>query len=94
MFAGDNSAVAETDIVVTVDVNLFVMSPEIIRPLLSSPDMVAWIINWDYRNYTGPSEYQTFNMNLLAMRPVTWRDVTGYKGSIEDLVKQYRLPMY
>ena len=38
MFAGDNAAVAETDIVVTVDANMFVMSPEIIRPLISSPD--------------------------------------------------------
>ena len=92
MFAGDNAAVAETDIVVTVDVNLFVMSPEIIRPLLSNPDMVAWVLYWSYTNYTGPGEYfrKTFNMNLLAMRPASWREVTGYKGSIEGLVRNYR----
>ena len=92
MFAGDNAAVAETDIVLTVDVNLFVMSPEIIRPLISSPDSVAWVLNWNYENYTGPGEYfkKTFNMNLLAMRPASWREVTGYKGSIEGLVEHYR----
>ena len=92
MFAGDNAAVADTDIVLTVDVNLFVMSPEIIRPLLSSPDMVAWILNWNYQNYTGWGEYfqKTFNMNLLAMRAASWREVTGYYGSTEGLVRQYR----
>ena len=92
MFAGDNAAVAETDIVVTADVNLFVMSPEIIRPLLSSPNMEAWIINWNYDNYTGPEEYfkKTFKMSLMAMKPATWREVTGYNGSIEGLVKYYR----
>ena len=92
MFAGDNAAVADTDIVLAVDANLFVMTPEIIRPLLSSPDMVAWILNWNYQNYTGKGEYfrKTFNMNLLAMRAASWREVTGYKGSIEGLVKHYR----
>ena len=91
MFAGDNVAVADKDIVVTVDGNSFVMSPEIIRPLISSPDMVAWVINWHYKNYTVPGEYfeKTFNMNLLAMRAASWREVTGYKGSIEGLVKHY-----
>ena len=37
MFAGENPAVADSDIVLAVDANLFVMSPEIIRPLVSRP---------------------------------------------------------
>ena len=93
MFAGDNAAVAETDIVLSVDANLFVMSPEIIRPLISRPDRVAWILNWNYENYT--ENYMryfemTFNMNLLAMRAASWREITGYQGSIEGLVRDYR----
>ena len=48
MFAGDNPAVDGTDIVLSVDANLFVMSPEIIQPLISSPDMVAWVLNWNW----------------------------------------------
>ena len=92
-FAGENAAVAETDIVLSVDANLFVMSPEIIRPLLSSPDMVAWVINWNYENYTGPGEYykKTFGAGLMAMRANSWMEVTGYQGSIEGLVSNYRL---
>ena len=92
MFAGDNTAVADTDIVVAVDANMFVMTPEIIRPLLSSPDKVAWVINWSTENYTENWRYfeMTFNMNLLAMRAADWRKVTGYQGSIEGLLIQYR----
>lgn len=92
MFAGDNAAVADIDIVLTVDANMFVMSPEIIRPLFSNPDMVAWVLNWNLLNYTGEGEYfrDTFAMNLLAMRAATWKEVTGYQGSIEGLVKHYR----
>ena len=92
MFAGDNAAVADTDIVLTVDANLFVMSPEIIRPLLSSPDMVAWVLNWNYENYTNNWTFlqNTFGIGLMAMRAASWKEVTGYQGSIEGLVKQYR----
>ena len=95
MFAGDNAAVADTDIVVTVDANLFVMSPEIIRPLISSPDRVAWVINWSYENYTGSTlnlKYfqNTFSAGLMAMRAASWMEVTGYRGSIEGLVNYYK----
>ena len=95
MFAGDNPAVDGTDIVLSVDANLFVMSPEIIRPLTSSPDMVAWLINWNYENYTGtrhrfPFFQNTFNLNLIAMRAASWMEVTGYQGSIEGLVQYHR----
>ena len=95
MFAGDNPAVADNDIVLNVDANLFVMSQEIIRPLISSPDMVAWVLNWNHENYTNNERFKqpfqnTFNMNLLAMRAASWKEVAGYRGSTEGLVRQYR----
>ena len=95
MFAGENPAVADSDIVLAVDANLFVMSPEIIRPLISSPETVAWVLNWNYDNYTGPRlnfRYfeNTFGLGLMAMRAATWMEVTGYQGSIEGLVSYYR----
>ena len=91
MFAGDNAAVAESDIVLTVDVNSFVMSPEIIRPLLSSPDMVAWILEAPPQGLEAEPYYRhTFRVCLLAMRAASWREVTGYQGSIEGLLKYHR----
>jgi len=93
MFAGDNPAVADTDIVISVDINLFVMTPEIIRPLISSPDMVAWIMDVGLpNNYTNKGNYwpKTFALGFMAMRAASWREITGYNGSIEGLVRHYR----
>ena len=90
MFAGDNAAVADTDIVLSVDADLLVTSPEIIRPLLSSPDMVAWILQDKHKGKTEPPYRHTFCVCLLAMRAASWREVTGYQGSIEGLVKYHR----
>ena len=91
MFAVDNVAVAETDIVLSVDADLFVTSPEIIRPLLSSPEMVAWILEAPPQGLEAEPYYRhTFCVCLLAMRAASWREVTGYQGSIEGLVKYYR----
>ena len=90
MFAGDNAAVADSDIVLSVDANMFLMSPEIIRPLISNHDMVAWVYAWS--NFTGPGDYwtNTFAIGLMAMRAASWREVTGYQGTIEGLIKHYR----
>ena len=90
MFAGDNVNVAENDIVMTVDVNLFVMTPEIITPILARPGLVAWVPQYSDTADISSGRGETFNQNLVALRAADWRRVTGYKGSIEDLVRYYR----
>ena len=82
MFAVDNDYVDENDIVMTVDINLFVMSEKIIAPILDSPRLVAWVPLYD--------DVNTFGLSLIAMKAAFWRDITGYKGSLEDLVRLYR----
>ena len=82
---------ADTDIVLSVDADLFVMSPEIIRPVFSSPDMLAWILQAPLKGMENYPYYKhTFCVCLLAMRAATWREVTGHQGSIEGLVKHHR----
>ena len=91
MFAGENPAVADTDIVLSVDADMMPMSPEIIRPLFSSPDMVAWILQGPLKGMAQRPYYKhTFCVCLLAMRAASWREVTGHQGSIEDLIKHHR----
>ena len=90
MFAGDNPAVADTDIVLSVDANLFVMSPEIIWALTSFPDMVAWIHDADSMTKKDHYWKNTFCLCFMAMRAASWREITGYNGNIEALVKHYR----
>ena len=47
MFAGDSVHVADTDIVATADINLFVASPAVLAFLSAHPDMVAWVPQYD-----------------------------------------------
>ena len=70
-------------------INLLMRSPEI---PVSRPDMVAWVLNWNYQNYTGRGQYfkKTFGIGLMAMRAAAWRKITGYQGSIEALLRHYR----
>ena len=90
MFAVDNEAVADTDLVITVDINLFVMTEQILSPVFSRPSMTAWVPqNADTADIsTGRGE--TFNQNLVAMRAADWKKITGYQGDLQKLVRTYR----
>ena len=90
MFAVDNEAVADTDLVITVDINLFVMTKEILRPVLSQPGMTAWVPQYTDTASIPTGRGETFNQNLVAMRAGVWRDITGYQGDIQELVRHYR----
>ena len=90
MFAGDNIHVAEDDIVMTVDINMFVMTEKIIAPILESPGMVAWVPQYSESADISTGRGETFNQNLVAMRAADWRDVTKYRWNLEELVRYYR----
>ena len=90
MFAVDNDAVADTDLVITVDINLFVMTKEIISPMLSQPGMTAWVPQYTDTAHISTGKGETFNQNLVAMKAAAWRDITGYQGDIQELVRRYR----
>ena len=90
MFAGDNIQVAEDDIVMTVDINMFVMTEKIIAPILESPGMIAWVPQYSDSADISTGRGETFNQNLVAMRAASWRDVTRYRWNLEELVRYYR----
>ena len=96
MFAGDNPSVADHHIVMAVDINLFVASPDIISPILDHPDKLVWNPTYEitsmltngFQLFDGM--YSTFCIDLMAMRARTWAEVTGYRGSLEQLVRHFR----
>ena len=90
IFAVDNEAVADTDLVITVDINLFVMTEEILSPLLSQPSMTAWVPQYADTADISTGRGETFNQNLVAMRAADWRKITGYQGDLTELVRHYR----
>merc|ERR1711892_65480 len=90
LFAGEHHLVMPDDIVMTVDVNLFVMTPDILHPIVSSPGMVAWVPQYEETASISTGRGETFNQNLIAMKAKTWFNITGYTGNLMELVKRYK----
>merc|ERR1712218_124068 len=90
LFAGEHPLVNPDDIVMTVDVNLFVMTKDILHPILSSPRMTAWVPQYEETASIPTGRGETFNQNLIAMKARTWFNITGYMGNLTELVERYK----
>ena len=55
-----------------------------------SPDMVAWVPQYHDTAAITTGTGETFNQNLIAMRAGMWRQMTGYDGNLDNLVKHFR----
>jgi len=90
LVAGDHPQIMDWDIVVTVDVNLFVVNDNVIKPFRDFPEKLIWIPQYeetvDVREGTG----ETFNQNLIGMRASTWRQILNYRGDINTMLEQFR----
>ena len=95
LFAGEHPLVLDDDIVMTVDVNLFVMTRDILQHIFSNPGMTAWVPLYQLLfvdkkfSEKNPPRHKTFNQNLIAMRARTWLNITGYQGNLTNLVNSY-----
>ncbi len=61
MFAFGHEAVRPKDIVVTVDVNLFVMTERILDPIYANPDLLAWVFQYDRSASSNNPKGDSFN---------------------------------
>ena len=66
MWAFQEPMIKENDIIVTVDVNLFVMSPKILDPIYENPDKKVWVFGWYDTSFIESGIGETFNQNLMS----------------------------
>ena len=66
MWAFKEPMIKESDIIVTVDVNLFVVSPKILEPIYKYPDKKVWVFGWHDTSYIESGVGETFNQNLMS----------------------------
>lgn len=66
MWAFQEPIINENDIIVTVDVNLFVMSPKILDPIYENPDKKIWVFGWHDTSFIESGIGETFNQNLMS----------------------------
>ena len=56
----------DDDIIVTVDVNLFVVTTKILDPIYQHPNMKIWVFQWYGTAFTEDGIGATFNQNLIS----------------------------
>ena len=66
MWAFQESLIASDDIIVTVDVNLFVATTKILDPIHEHPNLKLWVFQWHRSAFVETGIGETFNQNLIA----------------------------
>ena len=66
MWAFQEPMIQEHDIIVTVDVNLFVMTPKILDPIFQYPNKKLWVFAWYETAFIAPGIGEPFNQNLMS----------------------------
>lgn len=82
LFAFDHPLVKENDIVVTFDVNGFVMNDRILDPIFNDPYKTAWIFQYEDTAHIETGTGETFNENLIAMRASKWKEIMDYQDGM------------
>ena len=66
LWAFQEPLIRENDIIVTVDVNLFVTTKKILDPIYENPDMNIWVFQWHNTAFGKDGIGDTFNQNLIS----------------------------
>ena len=79
-----NPRIEDDDVVVTFDVNGFVMNDTILDPIYEHPRMRAWIFQYADTAGIVSGTGETFNQNLIALRAKDWKRMLGYEEDRMD----------
>jgi len=91
LFLYQRSFVKPDDVIVTVDVNLFVMKGHILEPIDQFSDMNAWIFQYEDTAHVESGNGETFNQNLLGLRAKTWKLLMNATSDLnEDWIRYKR----
>ena len=72
------------DVIITADVDAFIMTPEILRPLRKK--VSVWIWRYELSYQMG----YTFMMPFIGARAKTWQSLLHFNGSLSGMVEHYR----
>ena len=68
MWAFQEPMIKDDDIIINVDVNLFVATSKILDPIFNNPDLKVWNFQWHRSAFVNTSIGETFNQNLMSAK--------------------------
>ena len=66
MWAFQEPLINDNDIIITVDVNLFVVTNKILDPIYQNPSLKLWVFQWHNTAFGENGIGDTFNQNLIS----------------------------
>ena len=66
LWAFQEPMIDDNDLIITVDVNLFVQTRKILAPIYENPDMKIWVFQWYNTAFGKDGIGDTFNQNLIS----------------------------
>ena len=68
MWAFQEPMINDEDIIITVDVNLFVVGPQILKPIHEYPNVKIWVFQWHNTAFIETGIGETFKQSLIAAK--------------------------
>ena len=77
--------IGDDDVIVTADVDAFILSPDILKPLHDNPGVSVWV--WQFFQY-----FLTpmIPMSFIGARSKTWKSLIKYDGDLSTMLNIYR----
>ena len=76
----------QQDIVITADVDAFIMTSDILLPLTNASSVSVWVWRYELSYASG----YTFMMPFIGARSQTWQEMIWYNGSLAATVNHYK----
>ena len=84
MWAFQDHMIDDNDVVITADVDLYVMTPKILDPIHEHPDVKVWLFQYDYTAANSIKFGETFKQNLISATAKGWFRKSFQKLLIEN----------
>ncbi len=69
------------DLVMSVDVNTFIMNDRVLGVLEDNSDVTAWVFQYEESAHVATGEGSTFGQSLITLRAKDWRRMLEYEGN-------------
>ena len=77
MWAFNDPAVSNDDLVMTIDANAFVYNASSLNPIYQNPDKLVWVFQYEDTAWIRTGIGETFNQNFIVAYADVWKTIVA-----------------